>query len=77
MQDGIELIKEIGKLQKDYGNLVSKKMLTKKAMCDLVIPFRDKYCLSDRDALAIARNEINIDKIARLIEDGLNKHIKE
>jgi hypothetical protein len=27
--------------------------------------------------LAIARNEINIDKIARLIEDGLNKHIKE
>ena len=77
MQDGIGLIKEIGKLQKDYNNLKSKNKLTKKAICDLVIPFRDRYCLSDKDALSIARSEINIDKIAKLIEEGLSKTIKE
>lgn len=73
MQDGIELIKEIGKLQKDYDSLKSKNKLTKRAMCDLVIPFRDKYCLSDKDALAIARNEMCIDEISEVIEKGLNK----
>ena len=41
--------------------------MTKKAMCDLVIPFRDKYGLSDLQALMIARNEMSISEIAELL----------
>ena len=39
---GMDIIKDIARLQKSYDNLVSSKKLTKKAMCELVIPFRDE-----------------------------------
>ena len=68
MNDSLELLKEIGKLQNDYDSLKQSKKLSKKAICDLVIPFRDKYRLSDKDALAIARNEMSIHKIAEILE---------
>lgn len=68
MNDSLELLKEIGKLQNDYESLKQNKKLSKKAICDLVIPFRDKYGLSDKDALAIARNEMSIHKIAEILE---------
>ena len=64
----MNVLKEIGELQKNYKNLLSSNKLTKKAMCELVIPFRDKYHLSDKDALSIARNEMSIDEISRIIE---------
>ena len=67
----VEILKEIGKLQTDYNYLKLNDNFTKKTMCDLVIPFRDKYHLSDRDALAIARNEISVSEIAKIIENGL------
>ena len=60
LQTGTGLMEEIAKLQMDYNNLKLNNKLSKKAICDLVIPFRDKYCLSDKDALAIARNEMSI-----------------
>lgn len=60
-------ILEVGKLQDQYKELISLKKLTKKAMCDLVIPFRDKYALTDSQALSIARNEISISEIATLL----------
>ena len=60
LQNGISLMEEIAKLQMDYNNLKLNNKLSKKAICDLVIPFRDKYYLSDKDALAIARNEMSI-----------------
>lgn len=77
MLGGIEIVKEIGKLQMDYDDLRLDGKLTKKAMCDLVIPFRDKYGLSDKDALAIARNEMHIDEMAKVIEDGFKKKFGE
>lgn len=59
-------LKELAKLQKDYRQL-SKNGITKKAMCELVIPFRDKWGLSDQQALAMARNEISLDEICKLM----------
>lgn len=63
-----EVMKEIGKLQSEYQKLVKENKLSKKAMCDLVIPFRDKYHLTDVEALQIARNELSIMQIVMLLE---------
>lgn len=63
-------LKEIADLQESYRKLVRTKRLTKRAICDLVIPFRDKYNLTDKDALMIARNEITLSKIVDLMEDN-------
>jgi hypothetical protein len=74
---GMDIIKDIARLQKSYDNLVLNKRLTKKAMCDLVIPFRDEYWLTDKEALMIARSEVNVDEIARILENACNRREKE
>ncbi len=63
------IFKEIGELQEEYESLVESKKLTKKAMCDLCIPFRDKYSLSDLQTLQIARKELDIPEIIALFEE--------
>lgn len=70
MEIGIDLMEEIAKLQMDYNNLKLNNKLSKKAICNLVIPFRDKYCLSDKDALSIARNEMSIIDMVDTIRFG-------
>lgn len=74
---GIDIIKDIARLQKIYDNLVSSKKLTKKAICDLVIPFRDEYWLTDKEALMIARSEVNVDEIVRILENAINRREEE
>ena len=49
--------KEAAELQEKYKKLIDEKRLTKKAMCDLCIPFRDKYDSTDLQTLRIARKE--------------------
>lgn len=61
------LMNEVGNLQKSYNSLIENGKLTKKAMCDLVVPFRDKYGLSDLQALMIARNEMSISEMSELL----------
>lgn len=61
------VMNEVGNLQKSYNSLIENGKLTKKAMCDLVVPFRDKYGLSDLQALMIARNEMSIPEMAELM----------
>ena len=61
------LMREIGELQNAYRKLVNRKKLTKRAMCDLVIPFRNKYNLTDLQALQVARNELSILEMADLL----------
>ena len=63
----MEIMKEIADLQKEYRKLLRNKKLTKKAMCDLVVPFRDKYKLSNKDALAIVRNELSLTQIVKIM----------
>lgn len=62
-----ELFLDVGNLQNDYENLVKNHKLTKKAICDLCIPFRDKYKLTDLETLKIARNEMSVFKINQLL----------
>lgn len=62
------LMKEVGELQNNYQKLRDERRMTKKAICDLVIPFRDKYNLTDLQALQIARNEISMSEIAELLK---------
>lgn len=69
----MELLKEIAALQTEYEKLKDGGELTKKAICDLIIPFRDKYHLSDKDALAIAQNKVSIAQMVTLLEAGLNR----
>ena len=59
------------KYQKKYKKLIDKKQLTKKAMCDLCIPFRDKYALTDLQTLRIARQEMNLAEMVTLAEKAV------
>ena len=72
----MELLKEIAALQTEYEKLKNSEKMTKKAICDLVIPFRDKYHLSDKDALAIAQNKVSIAQMVTLLEAGLNRIVR-
>jgi|LGOV01.1.fsa_nt_gb hypothetical protein len=63
----MEIFQEIGNLQENYKKLKKQKKFTKKMICDLVIPFRDKYNLTDIQALQIARDELSINKINLII----------
>lgn len=60
----MNMIKEIGKLQKEWGKLLKNNSVTKRAIIDLVKPFRDKYNLTDSQALQIARNEVSLETIS-------------
>lgn len=68
------ILQEIGKLQSKYKYLANHQMLSKKALCDLVIPFRDKYMLTDRQALSIVRNDITIEEMGEILEGKTISH---
>lgn len=59
---------EIAELQEAYQKPIDENRLTKKAMCNLCIPFRDKYGLKDSQALRIARREMDLSEMADLLE---------
>lgn len=61
------LMSDVANLQTEYQKLIDESRLSKKAMCDLVIPFRDKYGLKDGQALQIARDELSISEINNLL----------
>lgn len=65
------VMKEVSVLQKNYEHLKSSNSLSKKNICDLVIPFRDKYHLKDSEALQIVRNELSITKVVSMLEKSL------
>lgn len=53
---------EIQRTYKALGNF------TKKQLCDAMIPYRDKFELTDREVLAIARNELTLEEIDKLLK---------
>ena len=61
-------IKDITDLQESYEKLVRTKTLSKRKLCEICIPFRDKFGLTDIEVLRIARNEISLKEIQELIE---------
>ncbi len=68
---GFEFAEELAGLQDSYRNLVNSGNVTKRKIIDLVVPFRDKYNLSDSDALCIARNECSLSKCVELCKKGI------
>ena len=57
-------LREIVELQKGYADLESGKVLfTKRNLCDLCVPFRDKYALNDDQVLRIARKRMDISEM--------------
>lgn len=67
---GEMFFKEASELQENYQDLIDSKKLTKKAMCDLCVPFRDKYKLTDLQTLRIARKEMDLSEMVALVEKG-------
>lgn len=54
-------------IQKAYSKLTSGQVpYTKKNMCAILVPLRDKYGLTDRQVLAVARNELSLEEIMLL-----------
>jgi hypothetical protein len=63
-------IRKIAELQFEYQKLVNSKKLTKKAICDLCIPLRDDIGCTDIDILKIARKEIGLTEIIKIIDEN-------
>lgn len=61
------IMTDVVNLQTEYRKLIDEEKLTKKNMCDLVIPFRNKYQLKDLQALQIARAELSVAEINDLL----------
>ena len=66
-----KLFKQIAEMQRQYQNLIDTKSLTKKALCDLCVPFRDEYGLTDLQTLMIASKEVGIPEIIDLFDKKL------
>ena len=64
----MDALREAAQMQEKYQQLVDEKKLTKKAMCDLCIPFRDKYELTDLQTLKIARQEMSLQEMLDLLQ---------
>ena len=60
-------IEQAVEIQQAYQKLTSGEIpFTKKNMCDLLVPLRDKNGLTDRQVLSIARNELSLEEIMTL-----------
>lgn len=62
----LQPIKDAAELQRKFaalGNCYSKK-----ALCDLCVPFRDRYGLTDLQTLRIARKELSLSELLDLLE---------
>lgn len=59
--------KEVEQLQIRYQELIDRGKVTKADICQLVIPFRDKYGLTDIQALSIARADLTPTQINKLL----------
>lgn len=69
----MSIMREVAELQTAYQKLIDEKRLIKRAMCDLCIPFRDKYGLKDSHVLRIARKEMDLSEMVDLLEGGAER----
>lgn len=60
--------KEASELQEKYQALIDERKFTNKNMCELCVPFRDKYGLTDLQTLRIARKEMDFLEVIALLE---------
>ena len=62
------ILRDVVELQENYELLIFQCNFTKKNLCNLVTPFRDKYKITDSQALEIARSKVSIKDIVEFIE---------
>lgn len=63
----INALREAAVMQEEYQCLTAEKKLSKKTMCALCVPFRDKYGLTDLQTLRIARKEMSLMEMLQLL----------
>ena len=63
-----EFYKDILKLQRDWQKLFNSKQMTKKAIVELCASFRDKYNLTDKQTLCVARDELSKQELLDILE---------
>lgn len=63
----INALREAAVMQEEYQRLTAEKKLSKKAMCALCVPFRDKHGLTDLQTLRIARKEMSLMEMLQLL----------
>lgn len=73
----MEILKDIADLQSGWDSLKSSKTMTKKDVCNLCIPFRDKYELTDKQTLMIARQELSLTEIYNLMKEKYGEKFVE
>ncbi len=62
-------IRMIATMQYEYAELIANRKLSKKAMCDLCCPVRDALSLTDVQTLQIARKEISLYDIIKILDE--------
>lgn len=62
-------IKYITELQKEWEILKQSGNMTKEKICDLCVPFRYQFNLTELEVLKLARNEMPLKEIEKLIKE--------
>lgn len=64
----VDAMRDAAVMQQEYQRLVDARKLSKKAVCELCVPFRDKYGLTDLQTLRIARREMDLMEMVELLQ---------
>ena len=64
----VDAMRDAAVMQQEYRRIVDARKLSKKAMCELCVPFRDKYGLTDLQTLRIARKEMDLMEMVDLLQ---------
>ena len=73
----VNVREEVENIREQYNSLIESGPITKKAICDLLIPFKDKFNLTDLQTLQIARQKISNRDTNKIITSGLVKNINK
>ena len=73
----MDAMRDAAVMQKEYQRLVDTRKLSKKAMCELCVPFRDEYGLTDLQTLRIARGDMDLMEMVELLQqrEGRNERV--
>lgn len=61
-EKAFDILMDIGLTRSKYDSFKKQRVLTKQHIIDIVVPFRDRYKLSDDKALEIIRDKMSIKK---------------
>ena len=68
----LQPLRDAAELQQTYAELRSLRKMTKQKLCDTLIPFRDKYALTDMQTMRIAAGTMPLMALIELLEEKTN-----